>query len=179
MHYIIKPTVTCILWKILEEELGLEVGGNLSVDVGWVDLVAKDPTGEYIGLEVKDFSGIYGKSKIELRFANQILKYMISGYFDRFHVCVLTEHVQSLTLTLDPRRYLNPIYQFNYPDEYERFRKYGGYLDHCGILSIPSIPLPIKELDIDFPDLIKRYPKKTNSFKRAKNTKDKQSKNEV
>jgi len=165
MSWIVEPTITCILWKVLEEKLGLEVGSGLNVGVGFVDLIARDPTGEYIGLEVKDFSKISfisRDSRKEIKFVDQILKYMISGYFDYFYVCVEKKYRESLKITLDPTRYLSLVFPHNYPEEYERFGDYGDYLHSCGIL---SMPLPIKESDIDFPDLIERYPKRLTELR--------------
>jgi len=172
MSYVIKPTMTCILWKVLEEKLDLQVGGRLNVDVGWIDLVARNPTGEYIGLMVEAIweKGILGNLKKELRFLDQILKYMTSGYFDYFYICIpkggdkREEKIRSLERILDSeetrRRYLS--YLLNNPDDYYSFRMYGDYLSNCGILAIDEkwIKINREKENIDFPDLEKRQPKR-------------------
>jgi len=170
MSYIIKPTMTCILWKVLEKKLGIEVGGMINVDAGWIDLVARDPTGEYIGLVVK--KDISGNSKKELKFLDQILKYITSGYFDYFYICIPKggdrgeDDVRSLERILDSketrRRYLSHL--LNNPDDYYNFRMYSDHLSNCGILVIDEKWIKIHEKNIDFPDLIKRQPKRLRRY---------------
>jgi hypothetical protein len=144
----------CRFWEILEETFDLEVGGNLNIGTGVVDLVVKDPAGQYSGIQVKNFSETQRKSGKEIAFVNQILKYMLCGYFDYFYVSILAKQVQVAKSILDFQRYFSPLYRVNYPDEYEKFSERGSYLSSCGILAYP--PRRTQESDVSLLDLVEK-----------------------
>jgi hypothetical protein len=69
------------LWHWLDEEKGWTVDGEVQVEGGRVDLVAKAGNGEYIGIELKSSVRFETSSTV----AEQIDRYMNSGAFDRFY----------------------------------------------------------------------------------------------
>ena len=67
------------LWLWLEEEYEYDVYPEVEIEGGRIDLVAKDPSGEYIGFEVK------GCPETSSKILKQLKTYEMSGYLDRLY----------------------------------------------------------------------------------------------
>jgi len=92
MSYITEPILRELLWEELAEQ-NYEVGGEINIGNGIIDLVAKTPNGEYHGFEVKDQSKLNrdvgsGMKPDRVRHLfEQLSRYQSSRCFDRLYYC--------------------------------------------------------------------------------------------
>lgn len=81
MAAFIEPLLQEQLWHWLETEKEMTVDGEVKIETGRIDLAAETPDGRYVGIELKQDSGMgFGKELYE-----QLHRYIESGVFDEVY----------------------------------------------------------------------------------------------
>jgi hypothetical protein len=86
LKYSIEDILVELIWQWLDEVKGYQVDGEVTLGgSGRIDLVAKTPSGKYLGFEVKNQSGFAPSDDTKL--FKQLIKYRNSRFLDKLYYC--------------------------------------------------------------------------------------------